>query len=54
MIGESLSGLASRFFFRGTGKAEVAGVLECGIAITRAADGGGGRWSKTSKCLAVP
>jgi hypothetical protein len=40
MIDESLSGLASRFFFRETGKAEVAGVLECGIAITRAADGG--------------
>ena len=55
MIGESLSGLASRFFFRETGKAEVAGVLECGIANTRrAADGGGGRCSKTSKCLAVP
>jgi len=43
MIDESLSGLASRFFLRETGKAEVAGVLECGIAITRAADGGGGR-----------
>jgi hypothetical protein len=54
MIDESLSGLASRFFFRETGKAEVAGVLERGIAITRVADGGGGRWSKTSKCLAVP
>lgn len=54
MTDESLSGLASRFFFRETGKAEVTGVLECGIANTRAADGGGKRWSKTSKCLAVP